>query len=213
MVLSLDYITKFANMNDKLTQKHLLKGTVEFEIDDEDIHIRTKPPFGKEEILTVRLSVLNPEPVINKSSLEFVSRINNEALVSLASGKPNAAEFNAFIGTLKTKVATEYNAFIGMSAVNEEPPEFREQSTEEIAKTKKVKVESLESSIQMLETYVDTDEIKPLLDALRELKKAPENQAKLAQVATAFNGLPNQGPVLTYAPYVNIMLSDDPFGL
>lgn len=200
-------------MHTKLTQKHLLKGRVEFDIQDEDIIVHTLPRFGKEDTLTVRLSVLNAEPVINKSSLEFVSRVNHEALVSLALGKPNTTEFNAFVNTLKETIASEYHAFIGMSAVTQshaEPPEFRESSTTDIIKTKQVKAKDLAIAIQMIETYIKDDDAQPLLAALKELKQAPEDQAKLVQVATVFNSMENQGAVLTYAPYVSIMLSDDP---
>ena len=65
----------------------------------------------------------------------------------------------------------------------------------------------------MLETYVSNEEIQPLISALVELKKAPQDHSKLVEVATVFNDLgPSQGAVLTYAPYITIMLSDDPFG-
>lgn len=209
-------------MSTKLIQKHLLKGTVEFEIGSEDINILTKSPLNKTETLTVRLSILNPEPIINKSHLEFVSRVNGEPLVSLALGKPNTAEFNAFVNTLKQKATTEYGAFVGMSAVtqaeesvshiDDEPPEFRETSTTDIIKTKQVNVENLENAIYLIETYVNDEDIEPLLTALKVLKQEPDNQAKLVDVATAFNGLKSQGAVLTYAPYVSMMLSDDPLG-
>lgn len=209
-------------MSDKLIQKHLVKGTVEFVIDDEDIHIYTTPRFGhSRETLTVRLSVLNPEPVINKSQLEFVSRVNGEALVSLSLAKPSVEEFNAFVNNLKQKAASEYSAFIGMSAVtrqatppgnvDEEPPEFGEASTAAIAKTKQVKVENLHNAIELLETYVQGDDIEALLKSLKALADAPNDPALLTAVAQAFNGLESQGAVLTYAPYINIMLSDDPF--
>ena len=56
-------------MEIKLLQKHLLKGTQEFEIIDDVVNVRIKTPFKKEESLTVMLTVLNPEPLINKSCL------------------------------------------------------------------------------------------------------------------------------------------------
>ena len=70
-------------MTTKLIQKHLLKGTQEFEIIDDTVVVRSKPPLKKEESLTVMLTVLNTEPVISKSLLEFTSRVNNEPLLSL----------------------------------------------------------------------------------------------------------------------------------
>ena len=57
----------------------------------------------KEETLSVTLAVLNPEPVITRSHLEFVSRVNGEALLSLALSRPNVTEFNNFVSTLKDK--------------------------------------------------------------------------------------------------------------
>ena len=78
---------------------------------------------------------------------------------------------------------------------------------------KPVSVESIDSSIQMLEQYLDAEEIRPLLTALEALKAEPENESLFAQLVTAFDDLgPRQGAVLTYAPYIGILLSDDPFG-
>ena len=60
-------------MTMKLIQKRFLKGTREFEILDEDaVYVRIKGLL-KEEKLTVSLSMLNPEPVVNGSELEFYS--------------------------------------------------------------------------------------------------------------------------------------------
>mgnify|MGYP001550140873 CR=1 FL=1 len=67
-------------METKLLQKHIFKGTQEFEIVDDVVNVRMKPRLRKEETLTVMLTVLNPEPLINKSLLEFTSRVNNEPL-------------------------------------------------------------------------------------------------------------------------------------
>ena len=65
----------------------------------------------------------------------------------------------------------------------------------------------------MLETYVNNEEVQPLITVLESLKQAPKDHSKLVEVATVFNELgSSQGAVLTYAPYIAIMLSDDPFG-
>ena len=209
-------------MKTKLIQKHLIKGTQEFEIVDDSINIRVKSRFKEEEMLNVMLAVLNSEPIITKTHLQFVSRVNGEPLVSLALSKPNVAEFNEFVSTLKQKAQAEYNTYSGINVTSqntltnnfdEEPPEFNERSTEDVIKQKTVNVEGLENAINMLQTYVDKDKVKPLLTALELLKEEPQNHEKLVEVATAFNQLgPNQGAVLTYAPYIAIMLSDDPFG-
>ena len=207
-------------MSTRLVRKQLFKGSREFEIVGDQVNIRVKSRF-KEETLSVTLAVLNPEPVITRSHLDFVSRVNGEVLVSLALSLPNVTEFNDFVNTLKQKAQAEYNAISGINVAakftangfDEEPPEFGEHSTEDIIKGKTVNVEGLENAINMLQTYVNNDEIRPLITALESLKQAPQDHSKLIDVATAFNGLgSSQGAVLTYAPYISIMLSDDPFG-
>ena len=74
-------------------------------------------------------------------------------------------------------------------------------------------IEGLENAIQMLKTYVENEEVIPLIKALESLKGSPKDHSKLVEVANVFNDLgSSQGAVLTYAPYISIMLSDDPFG-
>lgn len=209
-------------MQTKLTQKSLIKGIQEFEIDGEQIIIRHKSRLKEEETQSVLLAVLDSEPVFTKTHLNFVSRVNGEALVSLALSKPNVEEFNDFVNTLKQCAQSEYNTYSGINITSqpfnqaefqEEPPEFSEHSTADIIKTKTVNIEGLDNAINMLETYVDNEDVKPLLSALDELKKTPQDHSKLVAVAHAFNELgTSQGAVLTYAPYISVMLSDDPFG-
>ena len=223
-MLSLDYETRetLNDMSTKLTQKHLLKGTREYEIVGDQVNICVKSGF-KKETHSVMLAVLNPEPVITRSHLEFLSRVNGESLLSLALSRPNVTEFNDFVNTLKQIAQAEYNSIAGISvaakpaALNgnlyEEPPEFGEFTPADISKTKTVSVEGVENAISMLETYVNNEEIQPLMTALESLKQAPQDHSKLVEVATVFNELgSSQGAVLTYAPYISIMLSDDPFG-
>jgi hypothetical protein len=65
----------------------------------------------------------------------------------------------------------------------------------------------------MLKQHLDVEEIKPLLTALEALRDDPENESCLDQLVKSFDDLgPRQGAVLTYAPYVSVLLSDDPFG-
>ena len=211
-------------MTMKLVQKHFLKGSREFEIVDDAVNVRIKTPF-KEEKLTVMLTILNPEPVVNEPLLEFHSRVKCGPLLSLLLDKPNTEEFNAFVNELKRRAREEYNAFAGLKAggakperlpgnVYEEPPEFDEPAKNRPGKTgKPLSVESLDGAIQMLNQHLDAAEIKPLLTALEALKQDPENEACFDQLVKAFDDLgPRQGAVLTYAPYVSILLSDDPFG-
>jgi hypothetical protein len=206
----------------KLVQKHLFKGTQEFEIVDDVVNIQIKSPFKKEETLTVMLAVLNTEPVISKSRLEFTSRVNNEALVSLYLAKPNAEEFNAFVNHLKQKVRDEFKAFAGLKAetstglegnVYEEPPEFDSaEAVNSHKKWKPVKTADVEDSIRMLREYVGGEEINPLLSALGALLEEPDNDEIRKSVFIEFEALgPVQGAVLTYAPYVGVLMSGDPY--
>ena len=127
----------------KLVQKQLLKGSREFEIVDDVVNFRIKKPF-KEEKLTVDLSILNPEPVVNEPFLEFHSRVRSGPLLSLLIDKPNTKEFNAFVDELKQRARQEYNAFAGLKAgslpagmaanVFEEPPEYDEPGPNRIEK-------------------------------------------------------------------------------
>ena len=210
-------------MTTKLVQKHLLKGSQELELIDDYVNIRNKAPFKDEEIHTVMLTVLNPEPVITESTLVFNSRVNGCPLITLTLGKPNIEEFNAFVSELKQKALEEFSAFAGLrppspsaedlSNAEEEPPEIEESAEERIVKTKK-KIDGarVESAIEVLQAQMDQEEIRAFIAALESLKQDPENRDLLVQVLHEFNDLgPNQGPVLAYAPYVSILLSDDPF--
>jgi len=201
----------------KLIQKHLIKGTQAFEIVDDAVNISIKTPFKENETLTVMLAVLNPEPIISASRLEFTSRVNNEALISLFLGKPNAQEFNAFVNTLKRKARDEYNSFTGIKAaatpelegnVYDEPPDFDDMN-DSVAERKPVRVETVEESINMLLEYLGGEEISPILSTLKALASEPENPQHLLQMAKEFDALgPSQGAVLTYAPYIGILLTE-----
>lgn len=211
-------------MTHKLIQKHFLHGTQEFELLDDLIKVRINSLLKGKKELDIELAMLNPEPVISQSRLHFHSRVKCGPLISLYLNKPNAEEFNDFVNTLKQRAQAEYNAISGLSVaakpttlngnLYEEPPGFGELSPADISKAKTVNVEGIENAISMLETYVDNEEIQPLITALESLKQTPEDHLKLVEVATVFNELgSSQGAVLTYAPYIGIMLSDDPFGL
>ncbi len=207
----------------KLVQKHLLKGTREFEIADDLIHVRTRTLFTKEKS-TVVLSMLNPEPVVNRNCLEFCSRVNGHPLLALYLNKPDAESFERFVDALKQRARAEYAAFTGLRsgapveahAANsyDEPPEYGEpQKPRPGIGGKPVSAESIDSSIRMLRQHMDGDEIDPLLEALEALKSEPDNESNFDRLVTAFDELGSrQGAVLTYAPYVTLLLSDDPFG-
>ena len=211
------------NRDMKLVQKQFLKGSREFEIIDEAVMVRIKKPM-KEEKLTVMLHILNPEPVVNGQFLDFHSRVKCGPLLSLLIDKPDPAQFNAFVDELKQRARNEYSAFVGVSTgataeglaanVYEEPPDFDEPAKNPgDKKVKPIRVADIETSIRMLQQYLDDDEIKPLLAALEALQAEPDNRSHFNQLVQTFDKLgPRQGAVLTYAPYIGILLSDDPFG-
>jgi hypothetical protein len=70
----------------------------------------------------------------------------------------------------------------------------------------------VDTAIRMLETHLEPSQVEPLIKTLQELREAPEDYAKLVELAQVFGDLGSvQGAVLTYAPYVGVLLSDDPF--
>lgn len=101
----------------KLIQKHWLLGSQTFELDDEVIHMHLKPRFKAEKKLEVVLSIINPEPVVNKSRLEFHSRVKCGPLLSLYLNNPNPETFQAFVEAVKEKALQEYQAFAGETSV------------------------------------------------------------------------------------------------
>ena len=80
-------------------------------------------------------------------------------------------------------------------------------------KLQSIDVADIDIALRMLNKYLDTQDINPLLSALETLKTEPQNEAYQEQVINVFNELGTlQGAALTYAPYLNIFVSDDPFG-
>ena len=65
----------------------------------------------------------------------------------------------------------------------------------------------------MLKTFVQEDGIDSLLSVLESLLADPQSKELMQQLADEFNKLgSSQGAVLTYAPYLAVLLSDDSFG-
>ena len=209
-------------MGNKLVQKSLFRGTREFEIVGDTVNVRIKEPFNTEETLTVMLTVLNPEPVISKSELAFTSRVNNEPLLSLFVAKPNREDFNAFVNLLRQRAHAEFASFAGLKAgtssgpggsLHEEPPEFDESDSRRTVRNRRhITAESIENAIHMLNEHVGREAIGPFLSALEALREEPLNESLLSRMVDEFEALgPRQGAVLTYAPYIGLLLSDDPF--
>jgi hypothetical protein len=70
----------------------------------------------------------------------------------------------------------------------------------------------IETSIKMLKQYLAEEDIAPLIDVLESLAADPRNEALLGQLSDVFAGLGLlQGAVLTYAPYISIVLAGDLF--
>jgi hypothetical protein len=209
-------------MTIKLTQRHLLKGVREFELVDDHVNVRTKVPFGEEEALTVMLNVLDPEPVISKSCLDFNSRVNGEPLISLFLGRPNTEEFNAFVSAIKERAREEFSAFAGIRpnrqspmpgvGLGDEPPEFHDSDQMQSSRIRQnLDPERINEAVMLLKRYMEPEDIAPFLQALEALRDDPHSEVLLSEAVDAFNELgPNQGAVLTYAPYVSVVLSGGP---
>ena len=67
-------------------------------------------------------------------------------------------------------------------------------------------------SIKLLKQYVNDSSIEPLISALEAVKKDPDNESLLEALTDSFAALGIvQGAVLTYAPYLSFILSNDLF--
>jgi len=177
-------------MTTRIVQKDPERGTREFELVDDAIEYRISSPFGDEE-LSVVLSVLSPEPVLDGSMMYFVSEVNREALIKLFVDLPDAEQFAAFVRTVKQRIKEE--DFGKLAAVNRKSAITKEQ---------------VDTTIRMLETNLDPASIDELLITLRSLSEAPNDNERLNRVVEAFNGLGmQQGQVLTYASFFNTLLS------
>ena len=177
-------------MTTRIIQNHPERGSRQFELVDDAIEYCVTSPFGDEE-LTVVLSVLSPEPVVDGSMMYFLSEVNKEALIKLFVDLPDAETFDEFVRTLKQRIKEE--DFGKLSADNRKSAITQEQ---------------VDTTVRMLETYVDPASIDDLLSTLRSLSEAPSDHERLDRVVEAFNGLGvQQGAVLSYAPFFNTLLS------
>ena len=71
----------------------------------------------------------------------------------------------------------------------------------------------VEESIAFLKRDVTDIEIDSLISVLESLVQSPEDKSLLTKLADVFDSLGiAQGAVLTYAPYIGILLSENPFG-
>lgn len=202
----------------KLVQKRFLKGTREFEIVDDVVYARTRSLL-KEEKSTVNLSAIDPEPVVTGSELEFHGLARSGPLLTLFLHNPNTDDFNAFIDTLRQRILEEQVGFSASESaahlegfagnVHDAPPEFDEpDENHEGTGFQPVNPDRVGDDINMLKTYLNEADIAPLLVSLEALRAAPDSEAAFQQVVEAFNELGfNQGAVLTYAPYLKVLVS------
>jgi len=175
-------------MTSKLVQKHPIKGTREFQLVDDEIQCTIQSPF-KNDSFSVILYVLDAEPKISGSTLSFISNVNKEPLVEFFLNKPNKETFDQFIKNVRQKIMeNDFGRFrVGDKSAN-------------------IDIVRLNESIEMLQKYVDPNEIELLLSALIELKTEPNNIKYQKNVTEAFNELGfAQSLVITYAPYINFL--------
>lgn len=207
----------------KLKQTQFLKGSREFEIVDDTLFVSIKS-FFKEEKLTIDLSTIDPEPVVKGSELKFYSPNRGHSIFSLLVNNPNAEKFNSFVETLKQTISgddpsdagieTEISESVREDALNrnvyEEAPVFGEHDdTQEKKEFKPVVVRRLQEDFTMLKSYLDENDIKPLLDSLETLLAEPDNEEAFVKMLNVFNELGfHQGPVITYAPYVKVLVAE-----
>ena len=71
---------------------------------------------------------------------------------------------------------------------------------------------TLDTSVKLLRQHVNDVSIEPLISAIEALKNDTGNETLFAAFADAFSDLGIvQGAVLTYAPYLSSLLSNDLF--
>ena len=76
----------------------------------------------------------------------------------------------------------------------------------------KVEVGKINASIEGLKAYVKDESIDPLISILEALKEDPNNEPLLLELSDTFKALGIiQGAVITYAPYISLLLSYDLF--
>jgi hypothetical protein len=178
-------------MTTKLVQKHVVKGTREFELVDDAVNVKINMPFLQKEY-TVVLAVLDREPVIKGSTLAFVSAVNREPLIELFVDKPDPGSFNEFVSLVRQRVIEE---------------DFGKPRG---SKDRNVDVAQLDVALEMMRAHITDENIKPFIESMEALKAKPDDPTRFNEMFEAFNRLgPMQGAVLTYAPYLVTLFSDN----
>ncbi len=74
----------------------------------------------------------------------------------------------------------------------------------------KIDIAGIDDSIRMLKENVNDTEIEPLIAILEKIKLDPQNEDHLVTLTDVMGGLGiSLGAVITYAPYVNYLVSKD----
>ena len=74
----------------------------------------------------------------------------------------------------------------------------------------KIDIAGIDDSIRMLKENVNDTEIEPLIAILEKIKLEPLNEDHLVTLTAVMGGLGiSLGAVITYAPYVNYLVSKD----
>lgn len=204
-----------------LRQKQLFKGARVFEIVDDIIHVNIKSLFNKERI-TVALSNLNPEPVVNGDELTFYDSQTSKPVFSLFMNKPNPGEFDAFVTAMRQAMLEQPRPLDSVrdeplsdsqppapgDNVYDEPPEFADNEGQQKPDFQPVNPQRVGEDIAMLKTYLDQGDIQLLLESLKKLESEPGNEEAFHKVVDAYNAAGfQQGAILTYAPYLKVLLS------
>ena len=78
--------------------------------------------------------------------------------------------------------------------------------------TENVDAGKINASIEALKQFVKDASIDPLISLLEALKQDPNNESLLLQLSDTFKALGIiQGAVITYAPYISLLLTYDLF--
>ena len=75
-----------------------------------------------------------------------------------------------------------------------------------------VEIGKINASIEGLKAFVKDESIDPLISILEALREDPNNESLLLELSDTFKALGIiQGAVITYAPYISLLLRYDLF--
>ena len=78
--------------------------------------------------------------------------------------------------------------------------------------TLEIDIKKIDTSIELLRHYIDDDRIESVISVLTSLKNEPSKASILTELSETLNSLGIlQGAVLTYAPYISVLASNNLF--